>query len=129
MPVLDDRVFPVAQVQQAAPTLVGYIDQVLFWYEGLTNWAPLQPNAPPSVPKGTAFQLAVAWVNQSNVNIRGNVGLTITRPDGTQLTPAATGQQDQVAAPGNGWIVAFGPVTLDQVGAYQGRAVLSGVQA
>jgi hypothetical protein len=129
-PVLADVVFPVARVQAAqAPSLAGSIQQVLYWYEGLASWVGLDPNAPPQVPQGTAFYLAVGWVNQSNVNITGHVEVIITKPDGTQVTPAATAQQDQVATPGNGWIVTFEAVALDQVGAYQGRAVLSGVQA
>jgi hypothetical protein len=130
-PVLDDVVFPVARVEQAAqaPTLAGRIQTVLYWYEGLSGWVALDPKAPPSVPQGTAFYLAIGWVNGSNVNMTGHVDLIITGPDGAQVTPAATGQQDQAAAPGNGFIVNFEPVTLDQAGAYQGRAILSGVQA
>lgn len=124
-PVLQDVTFAAAQT--AAPTLAGSIDALLYWYRGLAGWARLDSASPPLVPLGTDFYLGVAWVNESGAPIRGHVDLTVTRPDGTAV--ALSAPEDQVADPGKGWIYSFGPLTLDQVGTYQGRAVLSGVGA
>jgi hypothetical protein len=100
-----------------------------YWYPGLPDWALLYPDSPPSVPGGTEFHLALNWLNNGSVSVRGHVDLTVTRPDGSQMVPPAVLNQDNVAAPGSGWGVQFAPITLDQAGSWTARAVLSGEAA
>lgn len=109
----------------ASPAAVsGNIFGFLYWYEGLENWVQLT-DTPPTVPYETAFHLAVGWLNQSEEAICGHVELTVTRPDGTKITPLAVENQNRWAAPGNGLWVQFEPITLDQGGIYTARATLS----
>lgn len=129
MATLADVVFYPAQVAALAPTLSGAIYLIQFWYQGLAAWVDLDPNAPPVVPLNTALSLVICWRNTSSVSVRGRVDLTITKPDGTPVTPLATVNQNLVAAPNNGWCVMFEAVVLDKPGQYQGRVILSGEQA
>lgn len=108
------------------PALGGSISGFLYWYEGLANWVQLT-ETPPTVPVGTAFHPAVQWLNQGAEAVCGHIELTITKPDGTKVTPNDVLNQDSWAAPGNGWAVQFEPVILDQSGDYQAEAVLSSI--
>jgi hypothetical protein len=113
-----------------APTLSGrFYPPHYYWYPGLAYWALLYPDSPPTVPGGTEFHLALVWLNNGSVSVRGHVDLTVTRPDGSQVVPPAVLNQDNVAAPGSGWAVQFAPITLDQAGSWTARAVLSGEAA
>ncbi|MFW6125479.1 MAG: hypothetical protein ACOC58_00075 [Chloroflexota bacterium] len=104
------------------------IHMVLYWYTGLTAWGKLSQGVP-SVPMGTALHIAVQWVNNGIVPVSGSVSLTVTSPDGTTLTPAMRSWVEGPVAPGVGAYTEFEPFTLDQVGSYQGRAVLEGAAA
>jgi hypothetical protein len=106
------------------PELKGEIISVLYWYEGLDGWKQLI-DTPPAPPLGTAFYLAISWANESPVTIPGHIDLAVARPDGTEVTPAATLNQDGEAELGSGWIVPFEAVTLEQAGTYRARTTLS----
>ena len=108
----------------APPTVAGSIVGFFYWYEGLASWEQLG-ETPPSVPIGTAFNLAVLWQNQSVEAISGHVELTITKPDGTKVTPNDILNQNGWASPNTGCPVQFEPVILDQVGTYKAEAALS----
>ena len=108
----------------APPTVAGSIAGFLYWYEGLAGWASL-PEPPPEVPLGTAFHLAIQWLNQSAEAISGHIELTITKPDGAKVTPNDVLNQDNWAAPGHGWAVQFETVVLGQAGTYKATATLS----
>ena len=109
---------------KAPPEVAGSIVGLSYWYEGLVGWASLT-ETPPTVPLNTAFHLVVGWLNQSAEPISGHVELTIAKPDGTKVTLSDVLNQDNWAAPGNGWGVQFEPITLDQAGTYQATAILS----
>lgn len=109
---------------EAPPEVAGSIVGLLYWYEGLAGWMQL-PESPPEVPLGTAFHLAVQWLNQSAEAISGYVELAITKPDSTKVTLNDVLNQNNWAAPNNGWVAQFEPVVLDQVGTYTVKATLS----
>ena len=121
MAVLDVRDFALANVVAPAQ---GVIQRFLYWLPGMAGVVEL--TGPLSVPTGVALTLYVAWINSGQVVFTGHVDLSVTKPDGTTLTPAAVSGQDVVATPGNGAIPQFSPVLFDQAGAYSGRAVLNG---
>lgn len=108
---------------KAPPVVAGSVVGLLYWYEGLADWVQLQ--IPPEVPLGTAFHLAPQWLNQSAEPMCGHIDLTITKPDGSQVVLSDVLNQDNWAAPGNGWAVQFEPITLGQAGTYKATATLS----
>lgn len=109
---------------KAPPEVAGSIGRPYYWYEGLAGWVQL-PDIPPEIPLGTSLHLAIGWLNLSTEPISGYIELTIIKPDGSQVTPNDVLNQNKWATPGNGWIVQFEPITLDQVGTYQATATLS----
>ena len=122
MAILSDVTFGVAQVELPAPR--GRIDRILYWIPGMSGTLPL--DAPVSLSIGTPLTLYVVWTNFGQVPFTGHTDLEIYKPDGTTLTPVALNGQDVVAPPGNGATPQFSAVVLDQVGAWRGRATLSG---
>lgn len=106
------------------PELAGSIASFLYWHEGLSDWAILG-DTPPTLPKGTALDLAVQWANLSSERISGHIDLTVTKPDGSKVTPCDVLNQDRWSTPQNAWAVQFEPITLDQSGTYQAVAKLS----
>ena len=120
-----DRESAIVAATVAAAAAAGHIDRVLYWHEPLAQWVWYdEPIQPVPVPIGTEFHLSLAWVNDGTGVMTGHMELTITKPDGSQVTPDVVLNQDQTASPGSGWIVAFDGVVLDQEGAYQATAVL-----
>ncbi len=107
----------------ALPELQGSIEGLLYWYEGLANWASLSEVL--LLPKDTALYLAGMWRNGGAEPISGHLEIVITRPDGSQLALNDVLNQNNWAAPGNGWMVQFEPVVLDQPGIYKATLRLS----
>ena len=121
-----DRESAITVATVLAAVAVGHVDRVLYWHEPLTSWVWYDPvPQPASVPLNTEFHLAVGWLNDGSSPMIGHMELTIRKPDGTQVKPAAVENQDRSANPGGGWIVGFDGVVLDQTGTYQATAVLS----
>ncbi len=108
---------------RALPELQGSIEGLLYWYEGLANWASLSKVL--LLPKDTALYLAGMWRNGGAEPISGHLELVITRPDGSQLALNDVLNQNNWAAPGNGWMVQFEPVVLDQLDTYKATLRLS----
>lgn len=111
---------------EAPPSLAGSITGMLYWYEGLDDWQAL-PAEPLVLPLNTALHLAPSWLNESAEPISGHIQLTVTKPDGSEVTPTDVLNQNNWAASGNGWGVQFEPVTLDQSGEYQAKVTLSSI--
>lgn len=122
MVILADVSFNLAFV--AAPGAVGRIDNILYWVPGMANTVPLLGAV--NMPLNTPITLYVQWSNRGEVVFTGHVDLSVYKPDGATLTPAAVNFQDVVAPPGGGAVTQFSAVVLDQVGAWRGRATLSG---
>lgn len=110
----------------AIGTISGEISARLYWYPGLPGWIDLVATGIPTVPPGTSLSLIIGWVNRSTVAITGHVDLIVSRPDGSQVRPAAVAGQDWRASPGAGGTVQFAPVALDQRGAWTAKVDLSG---
>lgn len=104
--------------------LAGEIVYLKYWYPGLTEWVRLT-TTPPQVPVDTGLQLECAYLNRSTGRAIGHVGLTITKPNNTQVSLDAVENQDKEADPNHGWLVVFSPIVLDQLGSYQGKFTLS----
>jgi hypothetical protein len=112
-----------------AYTLAGRITAAFYWYEGLSNWQQLSPTNPPALAFGTPLHLLLAWVNDSPVSVRGHIDLTAVKPDSSQEAIQAVAYNDLAAVPGEGRMVQFAPIALEQVGSWTARAVLSGEAA
>lgn len=106
--------------------IAGEISRVIYWYQGLSGWVQLGAT-PPTLPINTAMHLAIMWINTGDEDFAGHVALTVTKPDGSTVELTAVAYQNKPASPGDGWIVQFEPVVLDQAGSYQATAVLSRV--
>ena len=104
--------------------LAGGISSFVYWYEGLARWVTLG-TVPPSPALATGLHLSVGWTNSGTARAKGHIELTIIRPDGATVKPAAVSGQDTEREAGYGWTVQFAPVTLDLAGQYSARAVLS----
>lgn len=127
-PVLVDWQFPLVSVFQQ--TMAGQITEVDYWYAAMGNTVGvLTPGTTLSLVVGTALVLYIKWVNSGGMSITGHVDLVLYKPDGTSVSPAVySGVQDDVEPPGYGAVVGFQGVTLDQVGSWTGRAILTGTQ-
>lgn len=104
----------------------GLIMSFLYWYKGLLGWTPLGPTVL-KIPANTRISLAVGWLNTGDENLVGNLGLTVTKPNGTGVALPAVVNQDEVVSPGGARTVQFEPIVLDQVGTYNATVVLSQV--
>lgn len=95
----------------------------LYWALGMDRWVELAQGIP-SLSLGIPFSLLMGWVNDGAVAVQGRVKLIVTKPDGSQVGLSAVANQDKSAQPGNGWLVQFNSVTLDQLGDYRADATL-----
>ena len=129
MALLDEVTGITVAVVVVEPVIAGHIEGISYFYQGLAGWVKLDPASPPQMVQGAALSLAVNWVNDGNVPCRGHVDLVITRPDGSEVSPEAVGNQDTVLAPGYATAVEFASITLDQLGSYLAGVELSGEEA
>jgi hypothetical protein len=98
-------------------TASGTVGPGLIWYEPLAGWESLVSGR--QVPAGVEIWLLPMWKNNSSFNIVGHVALVV---DGVAIS--ADLNQDQEAAPGNGWQVRF-PVGMLSAGTHTCVATLS----
>lgn len=103
--------------------IAGSIGPGYIWYEGLADWEWAIPGREIALSK--EIHLAPMWSNKSELNIVGHVDLSVTYPDGTGRTLSAVLNQDEEAAPGDGWAVRFAPFISSQEGTYTCVATLS----
>lgn len=87
-----------------------------YWHEPMELWENLIEGT--NIPVGKEVALAPSWINEHNEVIKGYIYLTVTKPDGTTVTPDAVENQGKEAEPGDGHTVQFAPVTFDQEGNY-----------
>lgn len=97
------------------------------WYEGLETWVVIPEGGPMQVPLDTVLSLSIGWQNVGDQTFAGHVALSITKPDGTTLTPAAESGQDSTEDPTGTAFVTFAGFTTDQVGQYVAFIELSDV--
>jgi len=107
--------------------VTGTIDRFSYWYSGMTSWEYLDPLNPPQVPSDTELLLCVWWLNTGTETFRGRAHLVLIFPDSTRVTAVAELYQDEEAAPGSGYGVSFGGMTLTEPGTYQAEATLESV--
>lgn len=93
------------------------------WWEPLPAWEKASDGM--SIPLGSDINLAPQWVNQSQSPITSHVDLLVKYPSGTKINPTAYLNQDQTAAPRNGWSVAFNSFPVNQTGTYTITVTLS----
>jgi len=121
-----DRESGITAATVVAAGAAGHLGNPFYWYEGLVGWVLLSdPSKLARPPLGTEFYLAWTWTNDSAGYMVGHVEITVTKPDGSEVTPAADENQDYNAPPGGGRTVGFDGVVLDQAGTYRATATLS----
>ena len=120
-----------------AAAILGHLYAAEYWIEGMAEWHVLWAGTPPPpLPSvcytdrparvGEALHLAVTWINDSDVPIKGHVDIALISPSGVRHEPAAVENQDKYADPGSGWMVRFEPVTMDEAGTWTLEMALSG---
>jgi len=103
--------------------LQGVIDKLSYRHDG--SWYDL--GSPPQLSRNTQLYVKPWWLNSGSQAIKGRASVAIIHPDNTVQTLSALENQDQIAAPGLGYGVAFSQFQLSQFGSYKAQVKLEEV--